>query len=777
LPVTVGAASILEAGFRRRRSGVISLLGVNAMRSIAMLVGLLLGFGLVAGCKQPCYITECDLDHYRQLGLSQQIENTPGTDVAPENANVGKPTTVLDPDRPCRFVTLQECIAMALEHGNVGSQSALFPGIANDGLVAFGGRLIGGDDAIRVLALDPAILATDIEASLSKFDARWQTSMTWNNTDRPVGTALDTFQAGRAGVTGISLQNATFQSALIKPLPTGGVSGITFRTDYELSNLAPRINPSYRPSLAFSFEQPLLQGFGVEINQLRGSHPGSLLNAFPTGGRVEGILITRIRFDQARAEFEKNVNFMLVNVEFAYWTLYGSYWTLYSREQALRQAFEAWRINKARYEAGRIAIQDLAQSRGQYELFRGQRITALGQVLENERQLRGLLGLPVEDCTRLIPVDQPTLAPYVPDWCTGLVEAENLRPELVLARQELKFRQLELINQKNLLLPDLRFTSSYDINSLGSRLDGAAPESAFRNLGLMNFNNWSLGLRLDVPIGFRDAHAAVRAARLQLMRSYNVLRDQELKTQRNLAFAYRRIFEFYAQIEAQRAQREAYAEQLEARFKEFLAGKGTLDFLLESQRNWADALRAEYEAIVQYNQALANFQFQKGTIMQYDNISIGEGPLPQCAQIRAVEHLRERGAALVLHERPVPQVPVCKGKGCDNDMLMRAGSPAQVLPAESASTLAMPGLPQGEAPSIGALFKDAPPLPNNGKPLPPALPRTSSKASRWAPDPVSDLPNLEAVGGAKTGEMLLPTPAVTAEPPAMPKALMVPESR
>ncbi len=49
--------------------------------------------------------------------------------------------------------------------------------------------------------------------------------------------------------------------------------------------------------------------------------------------RQEGILITRIRFDQQRAEFERNVNQMLLNVEVAYWNLYGGYWTLYSREQ------------------------------------------------------------------------------------------------------------------------------------------------------------------------------------------------------------------------------------------------------------------------------------------------------------------------------------------------------------------------------------------------------------------------------------------------------------
>src|SRR5262249_34106939 len=152
-------------------------------------------------------------------------------------------------------------------------------------------------------------------------------------------------------------------------------------------------------------------------------------------------------------------------------------------EQALRQAFEAWRINKARFEAGRVPIQDLAQSRGQYESFRALRITFLDDVLEKERQLRGLLGMPIEDGCRLIPIDQPTLAAYVPDWNTALIEAENLRPELVLARQNLKFHQLDLINQKNLLLPDLRFFSTYDWNALGSRLDGPGADGAFHNLG------------------------------------------------------------------------------------------------------------------------------------------------------------------------------------------------------------------------------------------------------------------------------------------------------
>src|SRR5262249_44686581 len=156
--------------------------------------------------------------------------------------------------------------------------------------------------------------------------------------------------------------------------------------------------------------------------QLRPVHPGSLPIAnsnLPAGlahnpstplGAAEGILIARLRFDQQRTEFERQVQFMVVNVELAYWSLYGAYWNLFAAEQALRQSHAAWLVAKAKFDVGRIAIQDYAQVLGQYETFRAQRLQALGNagngggipgVLESERQLRGMLGLPVEDGTRL----------------------------------------------------------------------------------------------------------------------------------------------------------------------------------------------------------------------------------------------------------------------------------------------------------------------------------------------------------------------------------------
>ena len=57
---------------------------------------------------------------------------------------------------------------------------------------------------------------------------------------------------------------------------------------------------------------------------------------------------------------------------------------------------------------------------------------------------------------------------------------------------------------------------------------------------------------------------------------------------------------------------------------------------------------------MEYNNALARFEYAKGTILEHDNVQIAEGVLPNCAAVRAVEHERERSNALVLRERAQP---------------------------------------------------------------------------------------------------------------------------
>jgi outer membrane protein TolC len=658
------------------------------MRWKKFIGGLALSLMAVTGCKQPVFMTEGD---YQNTLSAQRLptdleENPDHGSVIPDLKSkfLPKPADIFDPDRPVRYLSLTEVFAQALENGatSLGVPVGQVNGDSPDAFGIGGATTLQGQigptdrDSIRVFSLEPAIQASGIEAALSKFDARWVNSMNWNTTDKPIGTAQDVLTS--AGVNDIRTQAAELTSSLIKPLPTGGVAAITFDTQYQYTNLtAARVNPSYTPSVQFQFEQPLLQGFGVDINQIRADHPGSILNGtqFATTPRTlqgqEGIILSRIRFDQSRALLELHVEELLLNVEVAYWNLYAAYGQLYAREIALRKNLEVWRLTKERVEAGikQFTQADLFESQGQYESSRSDWLAALGNVLDSERRLRGIMGLKAEDGTRLVPADPPTMAPLRPDWQTALQDTLALRPELAIMREQIKVHQLHLIDEKNRLLPDLRFTSTYNVNGIGSRLDGADATpgqggNALRDLAADHFNSWTLGLRLDMPIGYRDANASLRIARMQLAQSYWALKTGEDKATRALTQQFRQVLEFQEQIQRNLAAMEAYNNELNVRIQRVKGGTDTPDVTLQAIRFGSAAMVQYYQFVGQYNATLAKFEFAKGTLLRRDNVTVADGPLPNCPQVRAVEHEQERALALPLRERSSP-IP-CDGHG-DNE--------------------------------------------------------------------------------------------------------------
>src|ERR1700739_315276 len=143
------------------------------MRWKTTVVGLLAALAVGVGCKQQCFLYECDANAtYAGLGLSPQLETDPTPSIVPAMATVGKPATIEDAERPPRYLSLAEAFALSLENGDPGTQN--LAGTTNDDppLITQRARTASSASPIRVLALFPAIAGTDIEAALSKFDTR-----------------------------------------------------------------------------------------------------------------------------------------------------------------------------------------------------------------------------------------------------------------------------------------------------------------------------------------------------------------------------------------------------------------------------------------------------------------------------------------------------------------------------------------------------------------------------------------------------------------------------
>lgn len=646
-------------------------------------LAVLLLIGALSGC-QPTFMTK-EMYQEAHAPLSRDLENNSCPITEPLSSMTPAPATVNRPDRPPRYLTLQEAIAISLENGHASGRAGGGLGFVDNNLASFaGGSLNAQTERIRVLALNPAIASAAMEASIARYDPVWISSISWTGTDSISGVPN---LPGYLGT--VPGQTATFQSSVVKAFPTGGVAQLSFLTDYRLLNNQANnpfafgpLNPQYSARISVGFEQPLWRDWGVDINNLLSRFPnilgqGLVGNAAFTGynqhqnavsafvdRQTEGILISRLRFDQHRAEFERSVHLLMVNAEVAYWNLYNKYGQLYAFEENLRIMHRAWQDNYSRFKAGTLAPENYQQVLGQYREFQGERMKALNEVLKAEQQLRGILGLPVEDGSRIVPISAPTLAELKPEWETSLHDALNLRPELVLARHNLRYHQHLLTIQKNNMKPDLRAFGRYEPFGDGSTLTGNGtftdasgtlqPTNAFRSLSHSHLADFTLGLNLNIPLGYRFEMAAVRAARLELTQSYYLLKDQEDKTARYLADQVREVEHWYERIKIHRGERMGYRDSLLTRYNLSVAGKITIGdpAFLEAQRRYAAALVKEYEAISEYNNSLARLEWAKGTILRYNNVHIAEGALPQCVQGRAVEIEKERTRSKVLRERP-----------------------------------------------------------------------------------------------------------------------------
>ena len=156
-------------------------------------------------------------------------------------------------------------------------------------------------------------------------------------------------------------------------------------------------------------------------------------------------------------------------------------------------------------------------------------------------------------------------------------------------------------------------------------------------------------MRLDYPIGNRDAYASLKAAQLALARTHVSLQNQEQKVGSQITSVYQQLFATYEQIKIQRNRRIALGIQLEGQFERVKIGKDPLIQLLDAQNRFADAIRQEAQAVANYNIALAGFQYVKGTLQQYNNVTFRR----RCRPWSPVGATASRqGGRLRLRERP-----------------------------------------------------------------------------------------------------------------------------
>ncbi len=541
-------------------------------------------------------------------------------------------------------LSLQEVVHLAIQHSKV--------------MRDLGGTILRSPGS-AVTSFDPAIRETDprfgVQAALSAFDTSFAASAFHQNNDR----ALNNVFFG--GGTRLLTQKATvMQTQLSKQSASGTEFFLRQLTDYDKNNAPGNSFPgAWNSILETEFRQPLLRGYGVEYWQTVGSSESP--------GVYNGVLIARTNTDISQSDFEISVRDFIADVENSYWDLYFAYRDLDAKIAARDASLELWRRLDALNQLGRSGgeADKEAQAREQYFRFQEDVQNALngrmqdstrthngssagtfkatGGLLTSERRLRYLIGLPINDNRIIRPTDEPLRAPVEFNWEANLSETIQKRPELRRQKWVVKQKELELIAAKKLLLPKLDVVALYRWRGFGETLtnpsSGGAPpfDSALQNLASGRFQEWQLGVELDVPLGNRRAHTGIRNAEFQLARSRKILQEQQRLVVHDLSNAMSEVDRAWEVLQTVGHRLQAAKDQVEAMVASYEADKSPVNLVLEAQRRYASAKTSYYKAIIDYNFSVRNVQYEKGTYLEYCGVQLSEGAWSQSAQNHAAK--------------------------------------------------------------------------------------------------------------------------------------------
>ena len=524
-------------------------------------------------------------------------------------------------------------------------EQAVQTALANNRILRdLGGQLLRTPQNAQAV-YNPALQETDprfgVEAALAAFDASWSSTAFFEKNDRALNNQFF------GGGTRLLQQDAyVFQNQLTKRAATGTALTLRQYTDYDANNAPGNAFPSaWNSNIETEFRHPLLQGGGLDFNRIAG--PGA------AAGNYNGVLVARINTDVSLADLETGVRTLLSDVENAYWDLYYAYRDLDAKIAARNTALETWRRIHTLYATGRRGGEAEKEAHAREQFFRfeeevqnalagqpldgtrtnngssGGTFRGLGGVQVCERRLRLLVGLPLADGELLRPSDEPHPAPLAYDWQPMVAEALARRVELRRQRWIVKRRELELSAARNFLLPQFDAIGRYRWRGFGDDLLGGSNGRFGDAVGTLfggDFQEWQLGMELNVPIGFRRAHAAVRNAELHLSRERALLRELERQVVHDLSTATAEADRAFAVVQTTYNRRVAAGEQVEAAQAAFDADKATLDFVLESQRLLADAAVRHDRALVEHAIATKNVEFEKGSLLDSLGVRLTESP-------------------------------------------------------------------------------------------------------------------------------------------------------
>ncbi len=392
-----------------------------------------------------------------------------------------------------------------------------------------------------------------------------------------------------------------------KPLRSGGTLSLAHSWNYSTNNISNQIvNPDLAGFVQAEFRQPLLAGRGEEITRISGPQ------TYRQRVVGSGVSLAEINEAIAAFEYQQNVERLAKEVEELYWELWLAIQGVEFQQKSQDKAKEIYQRVKQRAETGLNGGSAAALAQAEENMYRREIALQDAKTLwqQSQQRLKRHLNISATDGDNIVPIDEPNIASCVCDFDQVAMLAGERRVEVQKHNLMVRAVELQVIPAKSLLLPQLDLVSGVQLNGLGQ---GILDSSAFSIDG--EDVGWNVGLEFSMPLGFNRERQALENLNTRLQKARVALSAQKSEIAHEVRFAYSEIEKWFVRMEFNRKQLAAAGRRNAAVENEYLAGRTTLDQVVDSQVALAESELELATTITQYNKSLTEFEYRKGVIL------------------------------------------------------------------------------------------------------------------------------------------------------------------
>ncbi|MGA1626787.1 MAG: TolC family protein, partial [Prochlorothrix sp.] len=370
-----------------------------------------------------------------------------------------------------------------------------------------------------------------------------------------------TYNADRLGSSLREANTTTASVGTTLDLPTGANLTVALGGDHRLT---PGQQNQGGQNLTVGFSQPLLRGFGVELNQIP-------------------IEIARLQEQSNLLALEARVMGVITRVIQAYYRLLQTQKELDIQRRSVERTQRQRQITEALIEAGRIPQIELVQADADEARRQLSLASAENSLQTQQLALTQLLDLPLAQHDRRVPV--ATEIPAVETLSPLL--AQDLLTRALAQNPDYRQTQLALI-QDELGLKTARDQQRWSLNLETQYQQNIASDAADRH-------NIDVGLTLSRTLGDRSQSQAVTRQEVAIQQQANALEQAEAELTVTVTNLRRDVAFNFEQVQLARRSRELAEQRLEnERFKFERGLQGSkLDDVLRAEDAVVEARNSE----------------------------------------------------------------------------------------------------------------------------------------------------------------------------------------